>query len=104
MPQLEKSSGVFLYKYTTMFDPWQQSKLNSGIAKMKEYTVNAPDVESIDDLKRLAGVTSNQASAPFVNNSDKVQYERDNNIKPGTNEWFRLHFAKTSLTGETPHG
>ena len=87
-----------------MFDPWQQSKLNSGIAKMKEYKVNSPDVESIDDLKRLAGVSSVQSSTNTVNNSDRAQYEREHNIKPGTNEWFRLHFAKTHLTGETPHG
>lgn len=86
----------------TYFDPWQQSKLNSGIAKMKEYRVDAPSVDSIDDLKRLAGVTTS-LSASTVSNVDRAQYERDNNIKPGSDEWFRLHFARTSLTGEKPY-
>ena len=31
------------------------------------------------------------------------QYQRDNNIKPGTDAWFRLWFAKEYITGETPH-
>ena len=85
-----------------MFDPWQQSKLNSGIAKMKEYTVNSPDVESIDDLKRLAGVSSTQTHANIVNNSDRAQYEREHNIKRGSPEWFKLWFARPDLTGESP--
>ena len=85
-----------------MFDPWQQSKLNSGIAKMKEYTVNSPEIESVDDLKRLAGVTSVQSQTNTVNNSDRAQYERDNNIKRGSPEWFKLWFARPDLTGESP--
>jgi hypothetical protein len=28
---------------------------------------------------------------------------RENNIKPGTDEWFRLWFARPDLTGETPY-
>jgi hypothetical protein len=87
-----------------MFDPWQQSKLNSGIAKMKEYRVDSPDIENIDDLKRLAGVNNNKLPSSVTNNSDKAQYERENNIRRGSPEWFKLWFARPDLTGESPFG
>ena len=31
---------------------------------------------------------------------DKGQYQKENNIKPGTPAWFELWFAKPNLTGE----
>lgn len=32
------------------------------------------------------------------------KFQADNNIKPGTDEWFKLWFSKPELTGEKPHG
>ena len=37
-----------------------------------------------------------------VTGNEKAQLQRDNNIKPGTDAWFRLWFSKPYLTGETP--
>lgn len=34
---------------------------------------------------------------------NKGRYQKDNNIKPGTDAWFRLWFAKEYITGEKPH-
>jgi hypothetical protein len=34
--------------------------------------------------------------------SDKRHTEKEQNIKPGSPEWFRLWFAKPNLTGENP--
>jgi hypothetical protein len=31
------------------------------------------------------------------------QIQRERNIQPGTDEWFRLWFALPKLTGETPY-
>ena len=31
------------------------------------------------------------------------RYQKDNNIKPGTEAWFKLWFARQYITGETPH-
>jgi hypothetical protein len=31
------------------------------------------------------------------------QIQRERNIQPGTDEWFRLWFAKPKLTGEKPY-
>ena len=61
---------------------------------------------TLDELKRLSGngkitgestVTPNSALA-----SQKAQYMRDNNIRPGDKEWFKVMFAKPELTGEDP--
>jgi hypothetical protein len=32
----------------------------------------------------------------------KAEYERKHNIKRGSDEWFKLWFAKPKLTGEDP--
>jgi hypothetical protein len=89
-----------------MFDPFQQSKLMAKYNSMK--TAELPpvkDIDNLDDLKKLAGVndprTSGEAQLIRSQNLGKIQSER--NIRPGTDEWFRLHFAKTSLTGEKPY-
>ena len=34
---------------------------------------------------------------------EKADLMRKHNIKPGTQEWFRLWFAKPDLTGEKPY-
>jgi hypothetical protein len=60
---------------------------------------------TLEELKKLAGVkdhsygeeTSKQAS-----NFHKI--EREQNIQPGTDEWFKLWFSKPLLTGEMPQG
>ena len=61
----------------------------------------------LSELKRLAGITpqslSNFAqSNPSYTGSQLAKIQRENNIRPGTPEWFRLWFAKPYLTGETP--
>ena len=88
-----------------MFDPWKQSSLNAGIAKIKDYKpAGSEDIESIDDLKRLAGVGHATTEFNVISNADKAKYERDNNIKRGSPEWFKLWFARPGLTGESPFG
>jgi len=61
----------------------------------------------IVDLKRLAGVTgtatADHTAAPLVNGTEKARYMREHNIRPGTEEWFRLWFARTAITGEKPY-
>lgn len=57
---------------------------------------------SLDDLKRLSGVDKASKDADVATQQNKAQFMRENNIKPGTQEWFRLWFAKPQLTGENP--
>ena len=61
----------------------------------------------IEQLKTLAGInrTDNQASVgENVSHSatEKAQYQRKHNIRPGTPEWFKLWFSLPYLTGENP--
>lgn len=64
--------------------------------------------DSIEDLKVLAGITNNGARLTEYSNisitgTEKAQIQREQNIKPGTKEWFKLWFAKPYLTGEKPN-
>jgi len=34
--------------------------------------------------------------------TQKSQYQKKHNIRPGTGEWFKLWFAQPRLTGENP--
>lgn len=85
-----------------MFDPFQQAKLMTGFDKLKSVPTPDKNIDSIDDLKKLAGVTSyGEATSEYSTNLGQIQ--REKNIRPGTDEWFRLWFAKPHLTGERPY-
>lgn len=68
-------------------------------------------MDEIKKLQWLAGIKNrpmmseykgHQGSNISVTGSEKRELERKNNIKPGTQEWFRLWFSLPYLTGETP--
>ena len=42
-------------------------------------------------------IVSNHKSA-----AEKSAFQAENKVQPGTDEWFRLWFARPDLTGETP--
>ncbi len=56
-----------------------------------------------DKLRKLAGIDKN-AESPITGEigTDKGEYQRKHNIRPGTDEWFKLWFSRPSLTGEKP--
>ena len=89
-----------------MFDAFKQARLQNAYQSMKEYKPAPEKDMTLDELKRLSGgdkitgestVTPNSALA-----SQKAQYIRDNNLRPGDPEWMRVMFAKPHLTGENP--
>lgn len=61
---------------------------------------------NLAELKKLAGVTTSkdtlQGSNISITGSEKGQLMRKHNIKPGTDEWFKLWFSRPYLTGEQP--
>jgi hypothetical protein len=75
----------------------------------------APD-DPIHELKALAGLgglggearlheyRASQGSNISVTGDSKGDLMRQNNIRPGTPEWFQLWFSKPYLTGEKPLG
>ena len=87
-------------------------------AHIEEAVLDAAD--PIHEIKALAGLTNignlgklqeykspespmaNQGSNPSITAMEKIQYQNNNNIQPGTPEWFRLWFSLPYLTGEKP--
>ena len=62
---------------------------------------------NIEELKRLAGIDKEQSDPSMGENlayigTKKAEYQRKHNIQPGTDEWFKLWFARPKLTGEKP--
>lgn len=87
------------------FDPFRQAKLMNGFDKLKSVPVPEQSIDNLDDLKRLAGVNEKTSYGEeiSVQGTNLGQVQRENNIRPGSDEWFRLWFAKPHLTGETPY-
>lgn len=76
------------------------------------------DADPLHDIQRLAGLSNNNlgrlqeykgegsvvtdGSNPSITANEKIQYQQQNNIQPGTPDWFRLWFSLPYLTGEKP--
>jgi hypothetical protein len=60
-------------------------------------------MSDLDNLRKLAGIDKN-AESPITGEigTNKAEYQRQHNIRPGTDEWFKLWFARPKLTGENP--
>ncbi len=59
----------------------------------------------IERLKELAGVNEYKGYTPYTLEniskpaSEKRKIEREKDIKPGDNEWFKLWFSLPHMTG-----
>jgi hypothetical protein len=65
------------------------------------------EFDGLTELQRLAGInkhkfTESDSINVSITGTEKQKLERDNNIKPGTPEWFQLWFSRPYLTGEKP--
>jgi hypothetical protein len=64
--------------------------------------------EEIAEMMRLAGISPHakeqreSIQAASATAAEKAQFQTENKVEPGTDEWFRLWFARPDLTGETP--
>jgi hypothetical protein len=58
----------------------------------------------LETLKKLAGVPQSNTvkENPSITGTEKAKYQRQHNIKPGTQEWFKLWFSRPKMTGENP--
>lgn len=60
---------------------------------------------NLDELRKLAGITEFKGLTPYegsnisVTGTEKRRIEREQNIQPGTDEWFRLWFSLPHMTG-----
>jgi hypothetical protein len=89
-----------------MLDAFKQAKLQNAYKSMKEYQPAPEKDMTLDELKRLSGNGKITGETTLTPNSalatQKAQYMRENNIRPGDNEWFKLWFAQPHITGEDP--
>jgi hypothetical protein len=65
-------------------------------------------MDDLNKLRVLSGIkqpgtdSSNTGSNISITASQKAEIMRANNIKPGTDAWFKLWFSKPYLTSEKP--
>lgn len=71
-------------------------------------------MNEIDQLKRLAGINQFKGYVTYnpvdplsgsnisLTGNEKAKLMKENNIKPGTPEWFKLWFSLPYMTGEKP--
>ena len=58
----------------------------------------------VEELKRLSGIDKEPSMGENLSltGTKKAEYQRKHKIQPGTDEWFKLWFARPKLTGENP--
>lgn len=64
-------------------------------------------MDEIYNLQVLAGLKDNKTVSTDGSNisitaAEKAKLMRERNIRPGTDEWFKLWFSKPYMTGEKP--
>lgn len=68
-------------------------------------------MDSIEQLRVLAGIGNRAVMQEYkgfpgsnisVTGNEKGELMKQHDIRPGTEEWFKLWFSKPYLTGEKP--
>jgi hypothetical protein len=68
-------------------------------------------MDSIDELRKLAGIGNRAVMQEYkgfagsnisVTGNEKGELMKKHDIRPGTEEWFKLWFSKPYLTNERP--
>jgi hypothetical protein len=98
--------------YRTLDDIMRLKQENADRLEKRVEQINHAVVdESYDDeLARLKsnmrqlGVDQSVSDVSSVDNSKRIEFIREHNIKPGTPRWFRVMYARPELTGEDPFG
>lgn len=63
-------------------------------------------VDELNNIRKLAGInefkgyTAYEGSNISVTGTEKRQIEREHNIQPGTDEWFKLWFSRPYWKGQ----
>jgi len=88
------------------FDVWKQSKIQNGLENFKTVPTRQENLDiTLDDLRKLSGITTQvigEESNISITGNEKGELMKKHNIKPGTDEWFKLWFSRPYLTGEKP--
>jgi len=62
-------------------------------------------MDELDYIKKLAGVNEFKGYTPYEENishtgTEKRKIEREKNVQPGTDEWFKLWFSRPYWKGQ----
>jgi hypothetical protein len=71
-----------------------------GAGLLEDYSPSNTIETPMDNSSRMSPVGSNISATGM----EKRKLEKENHIKAGSPEWFRLWFSKPYLTGEKPIG
>jgi hypothetical protein len=89
------------------FDVWKQKQIMNGFNKLKSVPTPQENKDiTLDDLKKLSGITEQVIGEEInisVSGTEKARLMRENNIKPGTPEWFKLWFGRPYWFKEPPN-
>jgi hypothetical protein len=66
--------------------------------------MNLDELRVLAGIKPFKGLTAYEGSNISVTGMEKANLMRENNIQPGTPEWFQLWFSRPYLTHEPPVG
>ena len=99
----------------------KQYKITSETFRLEGDDPTIPDAvvdpAELARVKKLAGIDSlglmerhaqdkmssgEQSPVSGLIGTEKGEYQRKHNIRPGSDEWFKLWFARPQLTGENP--
>jgi len=87
-----------------MWQSWEKTG-EADHLKSNEKSPELTESDEINELKRLAGITTSsqlEGSNISITGNEKAMIQKEKNIRPGTDEWFKLWFSKPYLTGEKP--
>jgi len=62
-------------------------------------------MDELDYIKKLAGINEFKGYTPYQENishtgTEKREIEREKNVQPGTDEWFKLWFSRPYWKGQ----
>lgn len=94
-----------LQRYERRYEYWVNGEEVRDPTKVKE---DAQYDNELAEMLSIAGISPHQLEMrnTIEKNSktaaEKSKFQAENKVQPGTDEWFRLWFARPDLTGETP--
>ena len=95
MNQLKLTSANFMPQEPTIPDAVMD---DGDLQRLRQLAGISEDTKGV--MSNATGVMSPLGVTDGMTAGKKREIEREKNIKPGTDEWFRLWFAKEKLTGE----
>jgi len=85
----------------------KRTKMHTQDGRTRRGVERTGVMDELERIKQLAGVDKLPQDQSMGENisqvaTAKAEYQRKHDIKPGTQEWFKLWFAQPRLTGENP--